>query len=219
MPHGTEACDHVEESLLPVETLGKRYFVTVPTAPTGASSGSVVRIYGNVDGTKLSYPGGAPSGAPTTIDAGEMVEIPAVKIDFELVADHELTVATFMLGAGPITGSREGDPSMSLMTAVEQYRLHYVFLAPTDYDRNYVDVVQPLDAVLMLDGAAIAVTPKTLSSGFGVTRLPLGISKGGVHELTADKPVGIQVLGYGAYTSYQYPGGLNLGHIAPAPIK
>ena len=28
-----------------------------------------------------------------------------------------------------------------------------------------------------------------------------------------------QGLGYGAYTSYQYPGGLNLGKIAPPPIK
>ncbi len=35
--------------------------------------------------------------------------------------------------------------------------------------------------------------------------------------LTASAPVGIQVLGYGAYTSYQYPGGLNLvDHRAPA---
>jgi hypothetical protein len=37
--------------------------------------------------------------------------------------------------------------------------------------------------------------------------------------LTASAPSGIQVLGYGAYTSYQYPGGLNLGRIAPVPVK
>jgi hypothetical protein len=29
--------------------------------------------------------------------------------------------------------------------------------------------------------------------------------------------VGIQVVGYGSYTSYQYPGGLNLTLIAPPP--
>jgi hypothetical protein len=27
------------------------------------------------------------------------------------------------------------------------------------------------------------------------------------------------VLGYGSYTSYQYPGGLNLKRIAPPPIR
>jgi hypothetical protein len=36
--------------------------------------------------------------------------------------------------------------------------------------------------------------------------------------LTASVPVGLQVLGYGEYTSYQYPGGLNLSQIAPAPL-
>jgi hypothetical protein len=35
----------------------------------------------------------------------------------------------------------------------------------------------------------------------------------------ANEPVGLQVLGYGKYTSYQYPGGLNLGKIAPPPPK
>jgi len=41
----------------------------------------------------------------------------------------------------------------------------------------------------------------------------------GTHVLKADKPVGIQVLGYGDYTTYMFPGGLNLGEIAPIPPK
>jgi hypothetical protein len=35
--------------------------------------------------------------------------------------------------------------------------------------------------------------------------------------LTASTGVGIQIIGYGQYTSYQYPGGLNLSVIAPPP--
>ena len=41
----------------------------------------------------------------------------------------------------------------------------------------------------------------------------------GQHKLESDTPVGLQVYGYGNYTSYQYPGGLNLKRIAPAPPK
>ena len=41
----------------------------------------------------------------------------------------------------------------------------------------------------------------------------------GAHQLTSDKPVGIQVMGYGQYTSYQYPGGSDLIAIAPPPVK
>ena len=35
----------------------------------------------------------------------------------------------------------------------------------------------------------------------------------GNHEITGDQPFGITVYGYGAYTSYWYPGGLNLEEI------
>lgn len=219
VPADKPACDHVEESVLPVETLGKRYFVTRPTGPSGAANGHVVRLVGNVDGTKLTFPGTTPPGAPATIDAGQVVDLGQVTTDFELVADHELTVMHFQVGAGPLSTAAKGDPSQSFSTAVEQYRLKYVFLAPDDYDVNFVDVVQPMDAKLTLDGVPVTTAPTAMSSGFGVARIKLGAGNKGAHVLTATAPVGIQVLGYGTYTSYQYPGGLNLGKIAPTPIK
>jgi hypothetical protein len=52
-----------------------------------------------------------------------------------------------------------------------------------------------------------------------VWREKLGPGVSGAHVLTATKPVGIQVMGYGSYTSYQYPGGLDLAAIAPPPVK
>jgi hypothetical protein len=219
VPKDVVACDHLEESLLPVETLGKRYFVTVPTGPAGTPLGHVVKLVGNVDGTKLTYTGTPPAGAPATIDAGQVVNLGVVKSDFEIVGDHELTVTTFQMGAGPISGSRLGDPSQSMSSSVEQYRLKYVFLAPDDYDVNYADVIQPMTATLTLDGAPVTAKPTALASGYGITRIKLGAGAKGSHILTATEPVGLQVQGYGAYTSYQYPGGLNLGRIAPIPIK
>ena len=48
-------------------------------------------------------------------------------------------------------------------------------------------------------------------------RIKLGPGQAGAHVLTASQPVGIQVMGYGSYTSYQYPGGLDLAQIAPPP--
>ncbi|WP_437589444.1 IgGFc-binding protein [Sorangium sp. So ce1000] len=223
-PVGREACDHIEESVFPAETLGKRYFVTVPTSPGGRVIGHIVRLYGNVDGTALTYPSGRPDGAPTRIDAGQVVDLDMVRRDFEVVGDHEFAVSTFMLGAEIVdadTESRQkGDPSQSHPTAVEQYRTKYVFLAPSDYDESYVDIIQPLDATIRLDDAAVDVAPTPIGngSGFGVARVLLGPGNGGAHVLTASAPVGIQVIGYGAYTSYQYPGGLNLVAIAPPPL-
>ncbi|WP_437926608.1 IgGFc-binding protein [Sorangium sp. So ce291] len=223
-PIGYVACDHIEESVFPAETLGKRYFVSVPTSPGGKIIGHVVRLYGNVDGTALTYPSGRPDGAPTMINAGEVVDLSVVKRDFEVMGDHEFAVSTFMLGAEIVDRStprpkQKGDPSQSHATAVEQYRTKYVFLAPSDYDESYVDIIQPLDASVTLDGAAVDVAPAQIGngSGFGVARVRLGPGNNGAHVLTASAPVGIQVMGYGSYTSYQYPGGLNLVAIAPPP--
>ena len=48
-------------------------------------------------------------------------------------------------------------------------------------------------------------------------RIQLGAGNSGAHVLVASNPVGLQVMGYGSYTSYTYPGGLDLKYIAPPP--
>jgi hypothetical protein len=218
MPIGTQACDHIEESVLPAETLGKRYFVVPPTSANASVVGHVVRIFGNVNGTQLSYPGGAPAGAPLSINAGQVFDLDVVSDSFEIVGTNEFAVASFQLGGSAVDpGGGKGDPAQSNMIAVEQYRIKYVFLAPSDYDESYVDIVQPLSASVTLDGQAVAISPTPISSNYGITRVKLGPGNNGAHVLTATEAVGIQVVGYGEYTSYQYPGGLNLGVIAPPP--
>lgn len=222
MPSNVDACDHTEESVLPAETLGKHYFVTVPTSPQGQPVAAVVRIYGNVDSTTLSYPGTKPPGAPSTINAGQVVDLGMLKVDFEIVGDHEFAVELFSVGAalvdpGVPTNKQKGDPDQTQMITVEQYRKKYIFLAPTDYDVSFVDIVQPLTAQITLDGSPVGAPVTPLSSGFGIARVQLGPGNNGAHVLTGTEPFGIQVMGYGTYTSYQYPGGLNLGQIAPPP--
>ncbi len=223
-PIGTQACDHVEESVFPAETLGRDYFVTVPTGPKGNVVGHVVRMYGNRDGTKLTYAPSKPAGAPDTLSAGQVVDLGQVKADFRVTGDQEFAVASLMLGGalldpGAAVGTQKGDPSMSFATAIEQYRKRYIFLAPDDYDISYVDIVYPDGASLTLDGTTPAAGKAIGSTGFNIARAKLGAGKAGAHELTSTKPVGVQVMGYGSYTSYQYPGGLDLKSIAPPPVK
>ena len=129
-------------------------------------------------------------------------------------------VATFQLGGSLVdpTGGL-GDPSQSLFASVEQYRVKYVFLSPDDYSQNWMDIVMPSGTDLWLDGMMIQpANPETIADGYEVARIGLTEVNGGAHTLEATHPVGVQVLGYGEYTSYQYPGGLNLALIAPPPI-
>jgi len=223
-PLGKQACDHIEESVFPAETWGTHYFVAPPTGPLGNAPGHIVKIYGNVDGTTLQYAGTKPANAPTSIGAGQVVDLGVVQQPFEISNPDkkEFAVGMFQLGAelvDPMTPppNQKGDPAQSLATAVEQFRTKYVFLAPDDYDVSYVDIVMPDGAAVVLDGAPISATPTPLSGGYSIARQKLSAGISGAHLMTSDKPVGIQVVGYGSYTSYQYPGGLNLTLIAPPP--
>ncbi|MEZ4442751.1 MAG: IgGFc-binding protein [Polyangiaceae bacterium] len=222
IPDGAPACDHIEESVFPAETLGQNYIVTRPTGPLGQPVGHEVILYGNFDGTSLSYPNGAPPGAPTTLNAGQVVKLGIVNMDFQVVSNNAFGVGSFEQGGSVVdpngTLEQKGDPAHSMATALEQFRKKYVFLAPTDYDVNFVDIVRPSGATLTLDGQPLAGQATPLGE-YVIERVPLGASTGGVHVLEGDAAFGIQVTGYGSYTSYYYPGGLNLGVIAPPPPK
>jgi hypothetical protein len=219
IPTNVKACDHIEESVLPVETLGKHYFVAPPTGPKGQPVGHFVRFYGNVDGTKLTYPAVTPVGAPAQLNAGQVFDMGVVNEAFEVQSDKEFAISTFMQGGAAVdplspAGTRKGDPSQSQAVAVEQYRQKYVFIAPTDFEVSYVDVIVPLDANAILDGSALPIAPVPIgTSSYGVSRVQL--AGGSVHVIFADKPFGIQVAGYARNTSYHYPGGLALQAIAP----
>jgi hypothetical protein len=233
--------DHMEETVLPAEVLGNEYIVAPPTTPAGNAVGHVVRIYGNVDGTHLSYPDGMPPGAPTVINAGDMVQIPPipkgtacnsapgncmVSQAFTVQGDQPFAVASFMVGGtlqvpGSAPTSSQGDPSMTMEVTPQQFRKQYTFLAPSDYEENFADVLVPQGAQVTLDGAPLTGTPEQIGmSIWSIVRAPLSGANGGVHSIstTDERGLGLQIEGFGRATSYYYPGGLNLKLISKPPV-
>src|SRR5690606_34494033 len=99
------------------------------------------------------------AGAPTTLQAGQVVELANVTQDFLVRADHAFSISTVQpssvgtdtTGMPLPTELPLGDPSLSVITAIEQYRTRYVFLAPDDYLESFADVAAPADAALSLD--------------------------------------------------------------------
>ena len=225
LPLDVQACDHIEETVFPVETLGKHYVVMRPAGPKNNDVGQIVRFYGNVDGTKLTYAPSQPPSCPAFLNAGQVADCGVVSSDFEVSGDHEFGVATFQLGGqvvDPDMGSLtpQGDPAQSFAVTVEQYRKSYVFLAPTDYKTSFVDIIAPPTAMVTLDGSDVSSQLKAITGTMFVGgHVSLGDGKDGVHVLDSSDPIGIQVIGYGDNTSYQYPGGLNLSAISAVPVK
>jgi hypothetical protein len=206
----TGACDHLEESMFPVEALSTRYLVTAPACVLGQTKRHLVRIVATQANTNLVFD--PPQPVATNIpNAGGYVDVPLSNADFLVDADHKVLVAQFMEGQDFQTNT--GDPDLALAVPIEQYRANYLFHAPTNYESNFVNVTAPMGAAVVLDGAPIAPLTPIGASGYGISRNQLGSGTGGNHTITGDQPFGISVVGYGQWTSYWYPGGLDLTDI------
>jgi hypothetical protein len=214
VPDGIVACDHLEESMFPVDTLSTHYIVSAPavtTIPMGKVQ--VIRVIATGGATTLTYDPPQP-GAPTMIpQAGAFIEIAGNANSFQIMADQKVMVVQYMEGQS--AGGNTGDPAMTLAVPVEQFRTQYLFHAPTNYESNYVDVTAPVGATVMLDGAPLSFAPIG-TTGYALSRVyPLGAgpNNDGNHSIQGNMAFGITVYGYGQYTSYWYPGGLDLNTI------
>jgi len=131
-----------------------------------------------------------------------------------------------------------GDPLLILVPPAEQFRRDYVFLTPDTYAFNFVEIVAPDRAQILLDGAQLDMSvcarsniPDLASDSSGAAPhwvsygcqlsfpmvkrgLPPNIMPGqrntGAHSLVADMPVGIVVSGFDRFVGYAYVGGLNI---------
>jgi hypothetical protein len=200
-------CDHVEEAMLPVEWLGKSYFVVAPSSPQGATAAHSVTLVGAHDGTHLDYEPSPPPGAPLELAAGEAVSLGIVESDFRVSANQPFLVSTFLMSAEFLgTPDWIGDPSQTAPVPLEGFGLTHTIHLRDDMTETWADVVAPLGAQVLVDGAAVVDAPSAIgTSGFGVHRLPLGPGDGGRHTLTADAPISVQVLQYANAVSVAYP--------------
>lgn len=106
-----------------------------------------------------------------------------------------------------------GDPSMTLIPPVRQFRQSYVFLTPLDYKTDYAIIVAPQGTNVTLDGTTVPSSQFAVVGVLGgVTymRARVTLATRGRHLLSADRPVGLLVGGYDRDVSYGYAGGLNL---------
>lgn len=206
IPHDKAACDHLEESIFPTETLGTSFAVAAPRAGSLSRAPFLTRVIGIEDGTQLVFDPPLP-GVPATVSAGRFVEIEDPGHDFLVTANKRINVVQYMLGE-TVVGT--GDPSMTQAVPTDQWRTRYLFHAPTNYETSFVTIVAPLTASISLDGTAVTDWTPIGASGLRVARVQLGAGAGGDHEIIGNESFGITVYGYGRYTSYWYPGGLDL---------
>jgi hypothetical protein len=212
VPHNVGYCDHLEESMLPFDTLASEYIVTTPLVqPLGGNAFAkdrFVRIVATTDATTLAYDPPQP-GAPAAIaNAGDYVEIGPTSADFSVSANFKILVSEYMQGQD--AGGNTGDPAMAIAVPTLQYRTSYLVHAPTNYESNFVNITAPTGSTVLLNGGPVMNFAPIGNTGYEIARVELSNVGDGTHELTGDQPFGVTVYGYGQYTSYWYPGGMDL---------
>lgn len=222
-PGQTGSCclDHLEEQLLPVESYGKKF--VVPRSPPRGSSyvePDYIRFMGvaTTADVKTNLP------APDdhfTLEPGQVRDTLVTK-DFVADASEPIAIGQVQVSQ-EYTEDYIGDPSLSIMPAIDQYRSDYLFLVPGSWKKNYVVIGMPDGTNVKIDGKLI---------GAECTQAPIGNIDGkdwvarrcplpeGTHTMTGDKAFGIAAYGYGQAGSYAFIGGSNVKKIyVPPPLK
>jgi hypothetical protein len=207
VPYYAQACDHIEEQIPPIETLGREY-VGAPMGDGSLSGTNIVRVIAGASDTAVTIEGASGS---RTLATGEYVEFEATR-PFRVSATQGVMVAQYLRGQFASTPeAARGDPAMTLLVPSEQFRRDYTFILPTSYNagtngQNYLLVTRPPGLDIQVDGAPVSASFTPIgSSEIGVVSLP-----GGTHTMSADGPFGILAYGLGSFTSYATPAGLNL---------
>jgi hypothetical protein len=252
--------DHLEDQLPPVRTAGKTF--AIPHTPhrgravaaAGAGIGEIpevefVRFMATTDaGAIVTTTLPAPDDQLVLTGLGDIAEV-AVFGDFMASSDQPILVAQIMASQGATSPKQQGmpggDPSLMMVPPLEQARSEYVFLTPDKYAFDYVTLVAPWGATVLLDGQTVSDAICEVAAADGLTADQRGaaeppylvhrcqlsfptidpsvspplISPGsqndGVHRVSANAPVFIAVTGFDAYVSYAYAGGTELRELAP----
>jgi hypothetical protein len=221
-PNPSSCClDHLEDQLLPVESYGKK-FVVPHSARRGSSyvEPDYVRFMGVATAAVVTT-NLPPPDASFTLAPGAYRDVLVTK-DFTVDASQPIAVGQILVSQG-YTQSGIGDPSLSVLPAIDQFRKDYLFLVPGSWNKNYVVIAMPENTTVSIDGTPIGSSCASYQIGMldGVNwesrTCPLAE---GTHTMTGDKNFGIVAYGYGNAGSYAFVGGSNVKKIyVPPPIK
>ncbi|MBU1536640.1 IgGFc-binding protein, partial [Myxococcota bacterium] len=231
IPFNSYACDHLEEMMFPLETWGKEFHVGLTQkVEAGSDETNIIRVLSGNDNVSITFTPSVENAV--TLNRGQFIEFLApADQHFSIVADGAIMVGKFMVGQNYWTDSYDamGDPAFGLVVPAAQYRSEYTFTTPVSMSRNFVNVT----AIIQTDSSeSITLDAQVIpwstfepigTNGYGVARVEVtNTGTGGAHKISASSPsitFGIEVYGHAAYTSYFYPGGLDLQFINPVGKK
>jgi hypothetical protein len=202
-----QSCDHLEDSMFPLGTLGNDYLVK--SMAYAGSIAYLLRVVATEDDTTVELD---PALVPKTTlaKAGTALDFGAADMAVRVKASKRVLVA----------GLNEGDNTLAPVVPVQRYLSDYLFYAP-QFQNNYVKLYAPSGAAIALDGATVPAGSFSPigTSGFSWAIVPV---VSGPHRASSNVKFGLAVFGNqaanyvpsGLPSAYEYPGGLDLTETA-----
>ena len=161
--------DHLEEQLDPIRTAGKKFAATVSENRTRAVNlaGATLGVVEQPEYFRIVAVTTAGARVTTSLTGqykqfelatrGSFVTIPSSR-DFVVESDEAVMlsqVSASQDASGIPRGLPGGDPSMLIVPPLEQFRFSYVFLTPDKYSFDFIRIIAPPDATVVLDGESV----------------------------------------------------------------
>lgn len=228
VPSGVRARDASIGMLAPRRALGHLYAaVRHRDRYVGHVDVAHWRVVGGVDGTKLTYFPSKPTGAPSSLSSGELVDFEASE-PFVVSSQGEgypFTLLEYMTGCRSVSptpeGDCRGDPEMVTLVPSTRFGDEYTFFTDPAYPETHLVVVRTRG----LDGEFHSVTVdcvgdldgwKPLDQHHEYTRVdlvtgdysPVGNCRSGTQHAVSQAPFGVTAWGWGSAATggdYQDP--------------
>lgn len=175
--------DHLEEQGVPLRAAGKRYVLgRVPnrSRAIAAAGGAIApfdepefyRIVATRAGTRITTTLPPPLATLELPEQGSHVTLPAYQ-DFTLASNEPVIVADVQASqeaAGVVRGLPGGDPSLTFVPPLEQWRSDYVLLTPDKYAFDFLVIAARFGASVFLDGLPVTDKVCEVAPADGQTR-------------------------------------------------
>lgn len=235
VPLGTNACDHLEQQLFPVETWSTSY-VADRFYPRSAEQVDIYRVVAGNNNVTVTTTPPVPGYESFLLQRGQWIQF-ASGNNFVIESDGPILVGHYMTGANypgavevaacefTAVGKPEpiGDPAFTLAIPTNRYLKEYSVLTPSGYmdpsnpvyagvsgvtNQNYVNITITQGSQVLLDGSPAGAT-FTAIPGTSYSVGTVAVTPG-IHTFTSESAFGLTAYGYDCDVSYAYPGGLKL---------
>ena len=213
--------DHLEDQLVPAQAVGRHYVVArSPVRSTGHFREPDILRFVGVDEEAVVTTSLPPPFDSFSLAPGE-VKTTWTQNDVVIEATRPVLVGQLLVGGALCEGPQFGDPSLTVMPSVEQFRSSYRILSPGGWEQSWIVIAAEVGAEPTLDGTSptdcvVESAGVVQSTSYRSMRCPVGE---GVHELSADKPFGVVAYGYGSAGSYALVAGMNVTSIIAPPVE